>query len=184
MLRRVESHVFVHPVHVVLDDPLFLRHAKDLRYLVGPSEDPRIIWLPAALRVESGLVEDHEVRSPLDDRGVELTQIARIRLLSAALRHVEHARRHGPRNEGAPYRIRPFRVVTMRPQPINRPSSSAALWSRPSRSLAPPPSRWSSISDFSWRSWDSSRSCTSDSASFLWTSSSLDSSSWSWAASS
>src|SRR6266508_4947480 len=157
MLRRVESHVFVqpvpvdnavhfvrrrHPVHVVLDDPLFLRHAKDLRYLVGPSEDPRVIWLPAALGVESGLVEDHEVRSALDDRGVEITQIAWIRLLSAALRHVEHARRHGPRNEGPPYRIRPFRVVTMRPQPINRPSPSAALWSRLSRGLAPRPSRW------------------------------------------
>src|SRR6266508_2618576 len=104
MLRRVESHVFVppipvdhtvhlarrrHPVHVVLDDTLFLRHAKDLRYLVSPLEDPCVMRLPAALRVEGGLVEDHEVRSPLDDRGVELTHVAGVRFLSPALGHVE-----------------------------------------------------------------------------------------------
>src|SRR6266571_1649635 len=95
-----------HPVDVVFDDALLLRHPEDLRLRPASSEDARVVGLAAAVRVEEGLVEDDEVRPSLGHRAVELPRITWIRLLSAAFFHVEDARRHAPRKGGPPYRIR------------------------------------------------------------------------------
>src|SRR2546425_1158601 len=85
-----------HPIDVMLDDALLFRDPKDAGLPTLPSESPGVIRLPASFRIEQSLVEDDEIRTALQNPGVELPRVARVRVLSAPLLHVENARGHRP----------------------------------------------------------------------------------------
>src|SRR6058998_1585653 len=83
-----------HPIDVMLDDALLFRDPKDARLPTLPSDSPGVIRLPASFRIEQGLVEDDEIRTALQNPGVELPRVARVWVLSAPLLHVENAHNH------------------------------------------------------------------------------------------
>src|SRR2546426_8502207 len=117
VLGRVHPHVLVpsipvdhavdlirgrHPIDVVLDYALLLRDPKDAGPPVVPSESPGVIGLPATFGVEEGLIEDDEIRTALQNPGIELPRVARVRFLPSPFLHVEYARGHRLAKDGAP----------------------------------------------------------------------------------
>src|SRR5947209_3708406 len=85
-----------HPIDVVLHHALLLRDPKDACLPILPAESPGVVGLPASFCIEEGLVEDDEIRTTLQNPGVELSRVARVRFLSPPFLHVENPRGHRP----------------------------------------------------------------------------------------
>src|SRR3989441_1357072 len=85
-----------HPIDVVLHHALLLRDPKDACLTILPAESPGVVGLPASFCIEEGLVEDDEIRTTLQNPGVELSRVARVRFLSPPFLHVENPRGHRP----------------------------------------------------------------------------------------